>query len=598
MLDGDGPTPLTVQCSTQSAELYAAGLPLGAGAIDLTYRYRPDDAELNIDHAMLANAAFHAGSTGLYQLDRGQMHGVQLTLDHVRFAALQRLLSQGTGFPSVTSWLARFSHALSGHGQAWFSADGSFAHPAVHMGFTLAQLALDARPLPDIRGTLSSQYTANRYRLRVDQLIAQQGDGQVQFTGNVARDGMQLRVNAHHLTLAALSPWMKQFPVSGSVDMQGTLSGPCAAPVFDADVQLAQPTIEGHSLDKLRVHLHEDAGHLQLAQGAVWLADDTPPINVQGTLPLGWDSLLQPATANARPLALFVCFPAQDISLLNTWLPALPGATGTVAGDLQFGGTLAQPQLHAGHLILLGSAAIPLSGGVLPGRLQNIELRATLSHDGQQSRVTITRVWPCWWRRMGRRKAAGRVGSSPTAPLPSRTTHSPPRCAGIGMCMRNWCICRWRRKRFKCRKPRGSSTSPSRMVRRCSPAWPCSNHAKIKQPNLPAVCLTPGCRPPAFNPRVSLVLQVGDGVKLSKGFFAIPLQKTPLPPAAVAATPPGALPAGTLPHNANGYQWDAALLHPTAVPNCPAPGARSPARCLTHTSTRASRWTNSNSPSR
>ncbi len=95
VLDGNGPTPLTVQCTTRSADLHAAGLPLGNGALDLTYRYRPADAELNIDNAELDNAAVQLRTTGLYQLDREQMHGVQLALNQVNLSALQRLLSPG-----------------------------------------------------------------------------------------------------------------------------------------------------------------------------------------------------------------------------------------------------------------------------------------------------------------------------------------------------------------------------------------------------------------------------------------------------------------------------------------------------------------------
>ncbi len=332
--------------------------------------------------------------------------------------------------------------------------------------------------------------------------------------------------------------------------------------MLDADVQLAHPTFNGHRLERLRAHLREETGSLCLTSANLWLTDDTPPFQVQGGLPLGWDSLLQPAAANAQPLALSVRFPAQDLSLLNAFFPALPGATGTVAGEVQLGGTLTHPRLHDGHLIALGTMDIPLGDGVLPDQLRNIDLRANFSNDGAQSRVTITRgvamlatpdgavvdSLPGWFITDG------------AITIPNEAISTPMRW--------HWNV--YAQLVHMPLAPSSSQIVPTSGLFHLTgqgntpllTGVAILEHTKIAQPDLPATRASMGWRTPLFNPRLSLVLQIGDGVKMSKGFFEIPLQKTPLPPAAVAVILPGDLPAATLPHTVNGYQWHAEMLHP------------------------------------
>lgn len=88
-----------------------------------------------------------------------------------------------------------------------------------------------------------------------------------------------------------------------------------------------------------------------------------------------------------------------------------------------------------------------------------------------------------------------------------------------------------------------------------------ADNVKIKPPKLTAP-LDTSWGPFPFNPRLSIVLQIGSGVKLAKGIVRLPLQATPLPW-------PSLTPAMAINPQEAVYSENADMLHPGAPAELP-----------------------------
>ncbi|HOF88500.1 MAG TPA: hypothetical protein PLZ36_10415, partial [Armatimonadota bacterium] len=96
-LNGEGETPLTVTATAAAPRFAAAGVPLGAGDLSLTYAYRPEDRQVTFDHLTVENTAFTARGSGRYLISRGEVDDLEITVDPLRVAKLPALLTEMSG---------------------------------------------------------------------------------------------------------------------------------------------------------------------------------------------------------------------------------------------------------------------------------------------------------------------------------------------------------------------------------------------------------------------------------------------------------------------------------------------------------------------
>jgi len=570
VLDGSGPTPLTLNLTASSPQLQVEGVPVGTGEVELAYKYRPQQRDLTILHGTVNNAAFHATSTGHYQLDNGTMDGVQFALDHIDLSALHGLVAQVPAGPyqtAISKLAARVPAQLAGTGQAQLTASGPMGQPDMQLGFNMAQLAAGATPLPNMHGTLSAKAQGGHYGLHIDEMVA---EGNVpgehaQVSGDVSATGdLQLQFAGQGISAKTLAPWVKQLPIDGNAQINGTVVGPWKAPVLEADLALDNPVIGGHTLQQLRGHLREDAQQLTLSEGTLSATSGAQPISLHGTFPLGWSRLSQPMAQNGDPLSLVVQLPPQDIAPLRAFLPDLPNINGTVEGNLQVAGTLAQPKVVDGHMAVAGNADLGANIKGVPSQLRNIDLFATLSDNGNgQSTVTLNR----FNAQIAGRQSAGSFTSAGTIAIPNGALASPMQW--------HWDV--YGRLMHLPLAPEVFMVSQASGLFHLNSdqAGPVItgvvyvDNAKIKEPDGPMN--TPaGWGALAFNPRLSMVLQVGSGLKVSKGMFSVPLQSTPLPPVVLSdMTAPDTTPRLDTRQQAAGYDWNADMLNPGTSAEAP-----------------------------
>ena len=568
VLNGSGAEPLRVDAKISSPQLTVSGIPAGTGAIDLTYLYRPNDRQLLIHPgSAVQNSAFQLTSSGTYLLSRGIMHDAVFSLDHLDLGALETMLAGAKDNKNVfVSTLARHLPAqLSGQGQATFRADGNSNQPALTLQTALTHLALASTPLPNLHADLASEIVGGKYALRINDAVAEggNGSGRAQVSGLLdPRNGPELHFTLQGITPSAFARWTGPLPIDGQLSMAGAIHGPWQQPQADGDLQVSMPVIAGHQLQRVQAHLQLTASALTVSDGQVLLTPDSLPVSVQGEIPLQWDGAQVQFPAD-RPLALEADLPQQNLSLLQPLLPAMPNLQGNIAGHLRIGGTAAAPQLTDGRLAVTGSAALPRMASGYPNMVNDINVSLHVTGDARQSRVSIDHFSAV----LDRLEHGRRPGDFQPGQLIAQGT--------VGIDMRDllapnsW---QWNiygrvdgmplpQEIFQVPRASGfvrlSSVNGAPVLNGVVMA----DNVKIKPPKLTAP-LDTSWGPFPFNPRLSIVLQIGSGVKLAKGIVRLPLQATPLPW-------PSLTPAMAINPQEAVYSENADMLHPGAPAELP-----------------------------
>jgi len=516
ILDGAGSEPMTADVSITAPRFAAAGVPMKDGSVDLQYRYHHDARELIVRRGV-AGGAFNAEAAGHFYLDQQRMKDVTLAVRDIDLARLTAMMSEADLPFALT-----LPDGSTGQGRIEFTADGSYAQPAVSLSFNLDRLALAGTPLPDLRGQLRGQQADGRYRLHVDELAAASaGVDLARVSGDIEPGrNVDLRV-VGNLTAKVLAPWVPGLPFDGKLDFTGGLRGPWGNPALDGDLQLANLQYEGRAIPRASGHIRLDASQLKLSDGQIQLLVDGQPVRVSGQVPVRWENF-QPSLRPDRPLALAIDLPQQELAALRPLLPSMvTSLTGSVEGGLRVAGTAAQPRFDDGWLEVRGNAGLDLGHPGFADNLRNIDLRASIAGDPRRSVVTIERLTAGIGRKKdppGSLDAAGSVGITgenllapqhwqwdmyaavDKLPLPAELMVAPKATGALHLVSEG-----------------GTPTLEGVML---------LEHVKLKEPKMAAG--GGGWGPFAFDPRLSVAVQVGDGVKLSKSIFSVPLRRTPL----------------------------------------------------------------------
>jgi|GEM_PF-2260903 len=528
VLDGSGPEPMTADVSVTAPRFAAAGVPMRDGSVDLQYRYHHDARELIVRRGV-AGGVFSAEGSGHFYLDRQRMKNVRLAIHDIDLARLIAMMSE-----SDLPFALALPDGSSGHGRIELTADGSYAQPALTLGFNLDRLALAGTSLPDLRGQLRGQPVDGHYRLRVDELAAASaGVNLARVAGDIEPGrNVDLRVVAGNLTAKALAPWLPDLPFDGKLDFTGVLRGPWQNPALDGDLQLADLRYEDRAIPRASGHIRLDASQLKLSDGQIQLLVDGQPVRVSGQAPVRWENF-QPSLRQDRPLSLAIDLPQQELAALRPLLPSMvTSLTGSVEGGLRVTGTAAQPRFDEGWLEVRGNAGFNLGNPGFADSLQNIDLRASIAGDPRRSIVTIERLTAD----IGRKK-------DPPGSLDAAGTVS---IAGENLLMpQHW---QWDlyaavdklplpAELMVAPKASGALHLVSKGATPVLEGVMLLEHIKLKEPKM--VAGDGGWGPFSFDPRLSIAVQVGDGVKMSKSIFSVPLRRTPLAYPGLSLQPDG-----------------------------------------------------------
>ena len=535
ILNGAGPEPLTVDVDVAAPRFAAAGLPMKQGSVDLQYRYRKGARELIVRRGM-TDGTFHAEGAGHFYPDQRRMEGVTLAVTDLDLAKLSALM--GDADLPVTVALP---DSLAGQGRISLSADGSYAKPDVTLGFTLDHLAFGKALLPDLRGQLHGIVTDGHYRLHINELTAARaGTDLARVTGDIdPGNSVNLQVAATNLTAKLLAPWAPGLPFDGQADFTGAVNGPWKNPALEGDLRLANLNYNGQSIPRASGHVRLDASQLALSNGQVQLLPTGQLVQVSGQVPVRWDNF-HPRLPQDQPLSLAIELPRQDLAALRPLLPpAVKSLTGSVAGGLRVVGTVGQPRFRDGWVEIQGNAGFKLGNPGFADSLRNLDLRASITGDPRQSKVTLERLSATVAQsrkggQSGYLIAGGSVGIASVyvlqpqhwqwdvnvnvsnVPLPASLVLAPKATAALHLVSE------------------GSTPVLKGVV--------VLDHVKLKQPKMTAGGGTWG--PFIFDPRLSIAVHVGGGVKISKSIFSVPLQSTPLPLPEIVVAPGAMAPPG------------------------------------------------------
>ncbi|MHB9026664.1 MAG: hypothetical protein ACYC7E_21235 [Armatimonadota bacterium] len=560
---GDGPEPLTVSVSAAAPRLGIEGLPAGTGEIALTYGYRPQQRELTITRGQIVNAAFRASARGAYHISRGTTEAVSIDVDHIDLSALQQLAAGASKEGRLSQFVKTIAALpnLSGAGEVHLTGAGGHEDSALQATLAFSKLALRDTPLPDVHGKITLPTGGNNRDIVIDEIVADGGEGQgtARLAGTIGKaSGLDLTLALRDITAQVLAPWVGNLPFDGKTTLAATVRGPWNAPVMDADVSVAQPAIRTYAFDKLAAHLHLGRDGLQLTDGRLWLTPGSTPVTIAGHLPATWQGGL-PKLREDGPLSLSLNLPRQSLDVVRGLLPANSTLQGTVEAALQVGGTLRHPFLSRGNVAVAGSAALPFTNKKLPNLVSDIDLRASLSGDGKHSRLTITQGAATFDRLVkGKRPKdfqPGWVATSGSVTIPA---------AGLRD------LNRWQWDVYA-QLNRLPLAPPLSLVPHITGYLHLGDdaghplltgvmyvaHSKVYVPTIlgnPKITWGPF----AFNPRLSVVLQVGPKVKLAKSIIRIPLRETPLsaPPISTATEPTA------IQQDHNAFDYNAAMLAP------------------------------------
>jgi len=532
VLNGAGPEPMTLNVNITAPQFAAAGLPMQNGDIALQYLRRQGGSELIVNRGT-ADGAFRAEGAGHFYIDQRRMDGVKLTLTGIDLAKLNAMMRDGNMPVTLT-----LPDGVAGQGQMAITADGSYARPDLSLGFNLNHLAYGKSPLPDLRGQLHGIVADGHYRLHIDELAAASAGVDVaRITGDIdPGHSVDVNVNADNITAKLLAPWVPDLKYDGLLNFAGSVRGPWKNPALDGDLKLANLQYAGRTIPSAGGHLRVDASQLALSDGRVQLLANGAPLQVSGTLPVHWANF-RPSLVSDRPLSLKVDLPQQDLAALKPLLPGVKTLTGSVSASLNVAGTPAQPRFNNSWVEVRGDAGFDMGDPGFADSLQNLDLRAAVTGNLQQSTITLEHLSAI----VAQSRKGGQAGylvAGGSVGIANNNLLHPQR----------W---QWNVKANISDVPVSAklvvvpkATGALQLVSEGStPVLKgviVLDHVKLKQPNLGSGASTWG--PFAFNPRIQVAVQVGGGVKMSQSIFSVPLQQTPLPFPDLGMTPETTIP--------------------------------------------------------
>lgn len=247
---------------------------------------------------------------------------------------------------------------------------GPLRDPSAQLTLALSGASIGGVPA----GTGAADLALSRGAIDIRQFELHPGRGSIAARGQVSLNGTSaVELSASSLDPAIFVPifHLKQ-PLVGSVDFTVQWTGPAANPTAGLSLEASDAGVPGATVDRVAALAYYKNGTITIQDGM--LAKGSHRLVVEGTLPVAGDRFaLDPRGA----LRLALHLEDADLSLLTLVTPAIQDASGTVAGEVSVGGTVAQPTM---------SGSVQATGGRMrwaPMRtpLENIAANITFSHD-------------------------------------------------------------------------------------------------------------------------------------------------------------------------------------------------------------------------
>ncbi len=309
---------------------------------------------------------------------------------------------------------------FSGTGQALVTLSARLSAPRLAADFTVTDLTVANRPVPDLDGAV--QFDTAARRLDFTRFVATDRTdhgGTATLLGSIVlpeRDaaGKTTLPGDLHLTFTTLglrpkvlAPWAPQSllaQMDGAATVTATLQGPTSNPEVHAALDVDHFTVGPYAFDRLTADFALRDGTVTIGDGQPAAlhfrhAAQTPdtPLECRGTLPLAWQGSLQPVIPADGKLDLQVSLPKQGLDALRAFVPKLPDAPGTVEASLQISGTPAQPIIDHG-IVRAHAPMVALNWGAgdnpdLPNQLTDVSVDLAFHSElVQNERINVVEV--------------------------------------------------------------------------------------------------------------------------------------------------------------------------------------------------------------
>jgi len=247
---------------------------------------------------------------------------------------------------------------------------GSLSDPSAQLTLALTDASIGGVPA----GTGAADLVLSHGAIDVRQFELHPGRGSIVARGQVSLNG----TSSVELSATSLDPGifvpifhLKQ-PLVGSVDFTAQWTGPAANPTGGLSLEATDAGVPGGTVDRVAVLAYYKNGTITIQDGM--LAKGNHRLVVEGTLPVASDRF---ALDPQGPLRLALHLEDADLSLLTLLTPAIQDASGTVAGEVSVGGTVAKPTM---------TGSVQATGGRMrwaPMRtpIGNVAANVTFSHD-------------------------------------------------------------------------------------------------------------------------------------------------------------------------------------------------------------------------
>lgn len=312
--------------------------------------------------AYLRNFSLQQGTgkltcTGFYNTATEATSG-QVDAEHVDISSLAALLNQKTD-------------KLSGIATVKADLSGTAKKPTVEATGSLATGSISGYPIHDGRFSISLKDRV----VTVDTLSLLQGDsGELHGDGTItldrgldgqlsAMDGtVDGQLTAHGIPLGLFTKSLGlDAEVSGNVETHVELGGTLKNPAADMTLTVAEGGAYGATFDTLSGTLHLKDGRVKVdaLKAMKTVGDKSFEASAKGVVPLRALTAEKGETlAGHEQIALTLNLDKANLALLPTLSPQVDWAMGDLAGNLQFTGTAAQPQINGSLSLKDGSAKL------------------------------------------------------------------------------------------------------------------------------------------------------------------------------------------------------------------------------------------------
>lgn len=229
---------------------------------------------------------------------------------------------------------ARFEGLIDGD----VSLAGPLRDPSAQLTLSLSDARVGGVPA----GTGTADLVLSHGAIDIRQFELHPGRGEIAARGQVAINGTSnVEVSAHDLDPAIFVPiFHLSQPLVGGLDFTMQWTGPARNPTAGLSLEATDAGVPGATVDRVAALAYYKDGTITIQDGIV--AKGEHRLVVQGTLPVAADRFeLDPR----GPIQLTLHLEDADLSLLSLLTPAIQDASGTVAGQVAVGGTVAQPTM-------------------------------------------------------------------------------------------------------------------------------------------------------------------------------------------------------------------------------------------------------------